>query len=137
MSFYDDVRAFHEATDLDVRDEPIDMKELHPRGPNSSSPLWRLRMSLVREEFDEFVKAMHGEDLVEIADAIMDLHYVLSGTSVSFGIPEDACFAEVQRSNMSKLGPNGEVNRRDDGKILKHKNFSPPDLKSIIYDDTA
>ena len=130
---YDMVRAFHEATNLDVADEPIDMKQLHPHGPSSSSPLWRLRMELVREEFEEFVHAMNGEDLVAIADAICDLHYVLSGTSVSFGIPEDACFAEVQRSNMSKVESNGEVNRRADGKILKPDTWSPPDLHSIIY----
>lgn len=131
MSFYDDVREFHEATDLDVSNAPVDIHELQPHGPGSASPLWRLRYKLVTEEFEEFRAAMFAGDLVAIADAICDLHYVLSGTSVSFGIPEDQCFAEVQRSNMSKI--EGGVIRRDDGKILKGENFSEPDLESIIY----
>lgn len=134
-TMYEMVKDFHTETLLEVRDTPIDMKELHPHGPTSNSPLWRLRMALVREEFDEFCEAMVSEDLVKIADAIMDLHYVLSGTSVSFGIPEDRCFEEVHRSNMSKLDKdeNGEIRRREDGKILKGPNFSEPDLHSIIY----
>ena len=134
MTMYSDVYNFHEVMGLEINDKPIDMKELHPRGSASSSPLWRLRMSLVREEFEEFFQAMmEGKDLVEIADAIMDLHYVLSGTSVSFGIPEDECFAEVHRSNMSKANEDGSVIRREDGKILKSERFTPPDLHSIIY----
>lgn len=133
-TMFEAVRAFHEATGLEVRDTPIDMKELHPRGTSSSTPLWRLRVNLVAEEHEEFVEAMNdGEDLVPIADAICDLIYVLCGTAVSFGIPLDECFAEVQRSNMSKIGPEGKVNRREDGKILKHKDFSPPDLRRVIY----
>ena len=94
-------------------------------------------MELVREEYEEFVDAMNGEDLVAIADAIVDLHYVLSGTSVSFGIDEDACFAEVQRSNMSKVDEDGTVHRREDGKIIKGNRFSQPDLHSIIYKEPS
>ena len=127
-SMYESVREFHEATGLEVRDKPLDEFQ-----DKEYLELWQLRYDLVKEEFLEFQDAMEGGNLVDVADAIMDLHYVLSGTSVSFGIPEDECFAEVQRSNMSKLGPNGEVNRRADGKILKPDTWTPPDLHSIIY----
>lgn len=130
---FTDVKEFHEATGLDVAQLPVDIHELHPHGETSSTPLWRLRMKLVTEEYQEFCEAMDKGDLVAIADAICDLHYVLSGTSVSFGIPEDACFAEVHRSNMSKLDNDGNAIKRDDGKILKSENFSPPDLHSILY----
>jgi predicted HAD superfamily Cof-like phosphohydrolase len=128
------VRDFHETYGLEVNDEPIDMHELHPHGPTSSSPLWRLRSKLHDEELNELDDAMvQAPDLVDIADAICDLIYVLCGTAVSFGIPLDECFAEVQRSNMSKLGDDGKPIVREDGKILKGPDFSPPDLKSIIY----
>jgi Phosphoribosyl-ATP pyrophosphohydrolase len=133
-SMFESVEHFHKAFGLEVRDTPIDIKELHPHGPSSSSPLWRLRDNLHREEWLELCKAMFDDkDLVELTDAICDLIYVLCGTAVSFGIPLDKCFAEVQRSNMSKLGEDGKPIVREDGKILKGPNFSPPDLHTIIY----
>jgi predicted HAD superfamily Cof-like phosphohydrolase len=134
MSYFEDVWAFHEAFGLEAREDPIDIKELHPHGPTSSSPLWRLRDKLIEEEANELADAMESdEDLVPIADAICDLIYVLCGTAVSFGIPLDECWAEVQRSNMSKLNPDGSVLERSDGKILKGENFTEPDLRKVIY----
>jgi predicted HAD superfamily Cof-like phosphohydrolase len=131
---FEDVKEFHEKFGLEVREEPIDIKELHPHGSTSSSPLWRLRDALHAEEYAELRTAMvDDEDLVGVADAICDLIYVLCGTAVSFGIPLDECFTEVQRSNMSKLGEDGKPIVRDDGKILKGPNFSEPDLHTIIY----
>ena len=133
-SYFQMVKRFHEVYGLEINDEPIDIKQLHPHGPTSSSPLWRLRSKLHDEELNELIEAMdEDDDLVPIADAICDLIYVLCGTAVSFGIPLDECFAEVQRSNMSKLGFDGNPIVRDDGKILKGPDFTPPDLRSIIY----
>ena len=133
MSYFTDVRDFHEATGLEVREEPIDFTF---EADEDYSELFELRRRLHTEEWSELQTAWEDEDLIEVADAICDLIYVLCGTAVSLGIPLDECFAEVQRSNMSKLGPNGEVNRRADGKILKHKNFSPPDLRKVIYGES-
>lgn len=133
-SMYNMVRKFHETYGLVVNDEPLDLYT--PDDRDELVALLQLRMNLVKEEFEEFCAAMHIGDLEDIADAIMDLHYVLSGTCVSFGIPEDACFAEVQRSNMSKLGEDGKPIVREDGKILKGPNFSPPDLKKVIYGES-
>lgn len=134
MSMFTDVKEFHEAFGLEVRDTPIDIKELHPHGRASTSPLWRLRDTLHKEEWKELEQGMFNDtDLVELTDAICDLIYVLCGTAVSFGIPLDECFAEVQRSNMSKLGEDGKPIVREDGKILKGPNFSEPDLATVIY----
>lgn len=127
MSMYEQVKEFHERFGLDINTIPVDMSEVMDNG------LWQLRKALVEEEFHEFITAMYRGDIIEIADAICDLHYVLSGTSVSFGISEDECFTEVHRSNMSKANPDGSVNRRKDGKILKSKEWSPPDLVPIIF----
>lgn len=91
-----------------------------------------LRMALIKEEYTELMEAMNKGDIVAIDDAICDLHYVVSGTAVSYGIPEDESFDEVHRSNMSKANEDGTVTYREDGKVLKSKRFTPPDLKSII-----
>jgi len=94
----------------------------------------KLRLSLIEEEFEELKKAFAGRDIVEIADALVDLHYVISGTSLACGLPEDALFAEVHRSNMSKANEDGSVNRREDGKILKSACWSPPDIAQVLQD---
>jgi len=93
-----------------------------------------LRVSLIQEELDEYRAAAEAGDLVGIADALSDLMYVVLGTYVAHGLqdPAEELFAEVQRSNMSKLDENGQPIFRADGKVLKSKLFSQPDLQSIL-----
>ena len=93
-----------------------------------------LRYELLREELQEFKDAIEAGDLVEAADALIDMDYIQKGSLLEFGLADCAedLFDEVQRSNMSKLDENGNVVRREDGKILKSALFSAPDLKSII-----
>jgi predicted HAD superfamily Cof-like phosphohydrolase len=106
---------------------------------NLSSPnfpaekIQQLRIELIREEFEELKEAIDDNDIVEVADALTDILYVVYGAGLSFGIDLDKCFEEVHRSNMSKLTKDGKVIRREsDGKVLKSDQFSPPDLKSIL-----
>ena len=91
-----------------------------------------LRYALIAEELNEFVDAMKQEDLVEVADALTDLLYVVYGAGHAFGIDLDKCFDEVQRSNMSKLGEDGKPMYRDDGKVMKGPNFSEPQLEECL-----
>jgi predicted HAD superfamily Cof-like phosphohydrolase len=93
-----------------------------------------LRVSLIQEELDEYQEAAEAHDLVGIADALSDLMYVVLGTYVAHGLQDVAepLFAEVHRSNMSKLDANGEVLYRSDGKVLKSTLWRPPDLKAIL-----
>jgi len=91
-----------------------------------------LRVSLIEEEFKELLDGISRDDIVEVADALTDLLYVVYGAGHSFGIDLDACFAEVHRSNMTKLGPDGRAIKREDGKIMKPESYSPPDLESIL-----
>ena len=91
-----------------------------------------LRLELIQEELNELREAIGNADMVEVADALTDILYVTYGAGHAFGIDLDACFAEVQRSNLSKLGEDGKPIYREDGKVLKGKNYFPPDLKSII-----
>lgn len=121
----------------------------------------KLRVSLLQEELNELQQAINNNDLIEIADALCDLQYVLSGAVLEFGLGEKfvELFDEVQRSNMSKAcssiqealstlshykqkdGTEGyykEVNgmyivyRNADNKVLKSINYSPADLKNKL-----
>ena len=92
----------------------------------------RLRVDLIEEELDELHYAMDNKDMVEIADALGDLLYVVYGAGHAFGIDLDECFKEIHASNMSKLGPDGKPIKREDGKVLKPDTFFPPDLKTIL-----
>ena len=88
--------------------------------------------SLIHEELMELCDAMDTKDLVGMADALTDIIYVAAQQARVIGLPIDALLAEVQRSNMSKLGPDGEPIFREDGKVLKGPKYSPPDIKSVL-----
>ena len=92
----------------------------------------KLRLELIAEELEEMWDAIENKDLVGVADALTDILYVTYGAGHAFGMDLDACFLEVHDSNMSKLGPDGRVIRREDGKVLKSENFFAPDLGPIL-----
>ncbi|PIQ48329.1 MAG: hypothetical protein COW03_10845 [Cytophagales bacterium CG12_big_fil_rev_8_21_14_0_65_40_12] len=123
-----------------------------------------LRVALIAEELKELEEAIQQKDLVEVADALCDIQYVLSGAILEFGLGDKfkTLFDEVQRSNMSKTCKTLEeaeatrvhyfqkdgtesyieesdghflVYRTADNKTLKSINYSPADLKSILYDN--
>lgn len=89
-------------------------------------------MALIEEEAAEFRAAVEADDVVEIADAVADLLYVVYGAALTFGIPVPEVFAEVHRSNMTKLDDEGNPIYRSDGKVMKGPNFSPPELLPIL-----
>ena len=92
----------------------------------------QLRIDLIEEELNELKEAIKNNDIVEVADALTDILYVTYGAGHSFGINLDECFDEVQRSNMSKLGENGNPIYNDSGKVMKGPNYFSPNLKKII-----
>ena len=137
------VRRFHHVYGLPIRtDGPsLDRKSLH------------MRMSLIAEEFAELTGAVYGaaargtveeaysravaaddgsRDTVETADALADLIYVVYGMALETGIDLAAVLAEVQRSNMSKLGSDGRPVYREDGKVLKGPGYFPPDVGGVL-----
>lgn len=92
------------------------------------------RHSLIAEEVKELIEAIGKKDQIEMLDALCDIQYVLDGMFLTLGlagVKEDA-MKEVHRSNMSKLDKNGNPIFRDDGKILKGENYSPPDLRKVL-----
>ncbi len=121
----------------------------------------KLRVELISEELKELEQAIKDNDMVEIADALCDIQYVLSGAVLEFGLGEKfvELFNEVQRSNMSKACNSMEeaedtvkhykenkgtdsyikeadghylVYRKEDNKTLKSINYSPADLEGIL-----
>jgi predicted HAD superfamily Cof-like phosphohydrolase len=145
------VKQFHTTFNAPVLDKPeIPSKER-----------CKLRVSLLQEELNELQEAINNNDLIEIADALCDIQYVLSGAVLEFGIGDKfvELFNEVQRSNMSKACSSEEeaidtlnhykqkdgtegyykkvndmyiVYRVGDNKVLKSINYSPANLKNIL-----
>lgn len=97
-----------------------------------------LRQNILEEEVCELRDAMNLGDIVLTADAIIDCMYVLIGTAHEFGLADmlEQCFDEVHRSNMSKLGADGRVVLRADGKVLKSSNYFKPNLSKILNFDS-
>ena len=145
MSSIDSVRKFHQAFGHPVAAQPVP----------GTTDLRKLRVALIAEELGELCVALGVKldltcdgvvcdfmaeatglsanvDLVEAADALADLDYVVQGANLVFGLPAQEVFAEVHRSNMSKLGEDGRPVYRDDGKIMKGPNYSPPVIAPII-----
>lgn len=122
MTNFEKVKEFMEKFGQEVRSSP----EL------PDDDVLELRYQLIKEELSELDTAMWQNDLIEVADALTDLLYVVYGAGLAFGIDLDKCFEEVHDSNMSKLGADGKPIYREDGKILKGPNFREPDLKRVI-----
>ena len=107
-------------------------QEVKLRPSMSSAKINKLRLSLIKEEFDELENAMNKKDLVEIADALTDILYVTYGAGHAFGINLDKCFDEVQNSNMSKLDINGKPIYNEFGKVMKGPNYFKPNLAKFF-----
>ncbi|WP_179345637.1 pyrophosphohydrolase domain-containing protein [Winogradskyella ursingii] len=93
-----------------------------------------LRYKLMREENEEYLEAANDNDLVEVADALGDMLYILCGTIIEHGLQHkiEEVFEEIQKSNMSKLGDNGEPIYREDGKVLKGPKYFKPKIKEVL-----
>lgn len=134
---------------------PIEANPIIPSKKRSD-----LRVELIAEELKELAEAIENNDLVEVADALCDIQYVLAGAILEFGLGNKfkELFDEVQRSNMSKAcnsleeaeatvahyakkgfesyhkmdGNKYLVFRKNDNKTLKSINYSPAALQNIL-----
>ena len=121
----DKVSEFHETFKLGIEKQPVSKLE------NGKA---RLRYELMKEENDEYIEAVENDDIVEVADALGDMLYILCGTIIEHGMTGliEEVFDEIHRSNMSKLGEDGNPVYREDGKVIKGPNFFKPDIAKII-----
>ena len=119
------VQEFHEAFGLGIQQEPV--------AKLSESKL-KLRFDLMAEENEEYLEAAKENNLVEVADALGDMLYILCGTILEHGMQHkiEDVFNEIQLSNMSKLGANGLPIYREDGKVMKGPNYFKPDIIKIL-----
>jgi predicted HAD superfamily Cof-like phosphohydrolase len=119
------VKEFHSAFKLGYSESPrADLGE----SKNT------LRFNLMIEENEEYLEAVQNNDLIEIADALGDMMYILCGTIIEHGLQHkiEEVFDEIQRSNMSKLDENGQPIYREDGKVMKGPNYFKPDFSKIL-----
>jgi len=136
---YERVREFMENYGHPVYDEPTVIVDAN----------WeRMRLDLILEEVFELMEALgydskplaetpfrkhSAADIVAAADALGDIEYVVNGMAVGMGIPLPEVVEEIHRSNMSKMGADGKPIFRDDGKVLKGPNYSPPNLEKVLF----
>lgn len=131
LTNFQKVQQFHKVFQKKVADTPVDLTERIL--PEEIYEEIVLRMKLIKEEYDEVMYELENATSIEkIAKELSDLLYVVYGCADVLGIPIDDCFAEVHRSNMSKLDKDGNPIFREDGKILKSELYSPADLSSIL-----
>ncbi|ETN95215.1 pyrophosphohydrolase domain-containing protein [Zhouia amylolytica] len=119
------VAEFHSAFGLGIAETPM---------ADLGSDKLNLRFSLMAEENEEYLEAARNNDLVEVADALGDMLYILCGTILEHGMQHkiEDVFEEIQRSNMSKLDEDGKPIYREDGKVLKGPNYFKPDIEKIL-----
>ena len=119
------VKLFHETYGLGISTEMnADLGKLKNE----------LRFNLMKEENEEYLEAVENNDIVEIADALGDMLYILCGTILEHGLQHkiEEVFDEIQRSNMSKLGSDGKPIYREDGKVMKGPNYFKPNFEAIL-----
>jgi predicted HAD superfamily Cof-like phosphohydrolase len=122
------VKKFHEVYQLGHRETPkADLGE----AKNT------LRYELMREENQEYLEAANANNLVEVADALGDMLYILCGTIIEHGMQHkiEEVFDEIQRSNLSKLGEDGKPIYREDGKVMKGPNYTPPNIQQFFENE--
>ena len=121
----DAVTQFHSAFGLGVSEQPL---------ASLGEAKNKLRFELMKEENEEHLEAAQNNDLVEVADALGDMLYILCGTIIEHGMQHkiEEVFDEIQRSNMSKLGADGKPIYREDGKVLKGPNYFKPNIREIL-----
>ncbi|MBC2839895.1 nucleoside triphosphate pyrophosphohydrolase family protein [Robiginitalea sp. SC105] len=119
------VAEFHQAFGLGISHEPQ---------ANLGPEVNMLRFRLMQEENEEYLEAASNGDLVEVADALGDMLYILCGTILEHGLQHkiEAVFEAIQKSNMSKLGADGKPIYREDGKVLKGPGYFKPDISGVL-----
>ena len=119
------VKKFHEIYKLNYKKKPT---------AKLNDEKIELRFNLMAEENQEYLEAANNNDLVQVADALGDMLYILCGTIIEHGMQDkiEEVFDEIQRSNMSKLGNDGNPIFREDGKVMKGPNYFKPNISKIL-----
>lgn len=125
MTNFEKVKEFMTMMGQEIKPEP----EL----PRSLGTL-ELRLALIDEEFGELREAIINDDIIEAADGLADILYVVYGAAAAFGIDIDDVFDEVHDSNMSKLGEDNKPIYNDQGKVMKGPHYFRPNIARVLQD---
>ena len=119
------VKIFHEVYNLSYKNSPV---------ADIGIDKINLRFKLMEEENQEYFEAAKNNDIVEVADALGDMLYILCGTIIEHGMQDkiEEIFDEIQKSNLSKLGDDGKPIYRNDGKVMKGPNYFKPKISEIL-----
>lgn len=119
------VKEFHETFGVAMQNKPT---------ADLGAAINQLRFDLMAEENEEYLEAAKNNDLIEVADALGDMLYILCGTILTHGMEHkiEEVFNEIQRSNMSKLGEDGKPIYREDGKVMKGPGYFKPNIKQFF-----
>ena len=119
------VKDFHDTFGLSYNDSPTVALE---------EKIIELRYNLMKEENEEYIEAARKNDIIEVADALGDMLYILCGTIIEHGMSDiiEDVFDEIQKSNMSKLGADGKPIYRKDGKVMKGPNYFKPNFSKFF-----
>ena len=119
------VKKFHQVNKQNYSESPT---------TKISQETIKLRFKLMAEENEEYLSAAKNNDLIEVADALGDMMYILCGTIIEHGLQHkiEKIFDEIQRSNLSKLGNDGLPIYREDGKVMKGPNYFKPNISKIL-----
>ena len=129
MSYQEDVNVF-----MTIGGQPFPSQRCSlEENPELNSDQVRLYMNLITEEYNETLAAYNAGDVIEVADGIADMVWVIMGMASSLGIDFDAVWKEVKRSNMSKFINGVAIRNPTTGKIMKPLTFSEPDLEKVLY----
>jgi len=121
----DSVKQFHETYKIGYSNKPL---------ANLGVEKNKLRFKLMSEENEEYLDAANNNDMIEVADALGDMLYILCGTIIEHGMQDiiEPVFDEIQKSNMSKLGEDGNPIFREDGKVMKGPNYFKPNFTKFF-----
>ena len=109
-------------------------EEDHKAEKSPKEKIIELRYNLMKEENEEYIEAARNNDIIEVADALGDMLYILCGTIIEHGMSDiiEDIFDEIQKSNMSKLGADGKPIYREDGKVMKGPNYFKPNFTKFF-----
>ena len=93
---------------------------------------FNLYVSLIEEEANELADAIRAHDQLETLDALIDILVVTIGAIHSMGSDAEGAWKEVMSTNFAKIGEDGKVRKREDGKVLKPIGWVPPNLTPFV-----